>query len=299
MFILIWVFYIALLIVIAYIFRFFFRIRYFRKFYFGFYKRLFKSKNLFKGLSLISSYDENLKMKLDLDEWIQQNVFFFGVYDPVNIQFLKKNLNPGDTFIDVGANVGCFSLVAARELGPNGRVIAFEPITIVADRLEENILLNGFKNIKLERKAIYSKETTLSFFIASQENLGMSSIKHHDTESGNIQEAEAIRLDKYLENNDTGNISMIKIDIEGAEIPAIRGMQKTIQKHQPILMVEVSSSVTKDLDERKEVFKLFDHLSYDFFVLDKQSKPVSVSFGEIDHYTNFIFYPKKPVPQNV
>tara|TARA_B110000503_G_C6816355_1_gene277085 strand:- start:248 stop:508 length:261 start_codon:yes stop_codon:yes gene_type:complete len=83
---------------IAKIFKWIFQINFTRKYYFGLYEKLFKPKNLFKGQTVICSYSGNLKMKVDLDDWIQQNVYFFGVYDPVNINFIKTQLKPGDYF---------------------------------------------------------------------------------------------------------------------------------------------------------------------------------------------------------
>ncbi len=245
------------MIIIARLFRLLFALTFTRKYYFGLYKRFFRPYNIFRGVSSTSQYLGRFRMRVDLDEWIQQNIFFFGVYDEAGIRLVKSVLSEGDVFLDIGANVGCFTLVASEATGRKGKVIAFEAVRRVADRLEENIGLNGLENVSVVRKAVYDRETLLRFYIASQENLGMSSIFHHDTESGVIENVPAIDLDHFLKDYMLDGIKMIKIDVEGAEIFALRGMKETIKRFKPLILVEVSPQVTKEFSDRKLVFDFF------------------------------------------
>jgi FkbM family methyltransferase len=260
-----------------------------RKYYFTLHKRIFKPLNLFKGVTSLCRFDHSLRIKADLDDWIQQNIFFTGTYDPSSIAYIKNLLNEGDTFIDIGANVGCFTLVASRTVGESGRVIAFEPVEMVFKKLEYNVKLNGQENVILVKKAIYSENTSLPFHIASQENLGMSSMHRHDTESGKIEIMVATTLDTYLQTQEVPRIKLIKIDIEGAEIFALEGMENTLSRFRPVCMVEVSSNVLKSKAERTKVFDFFRDRRYDRFVINKEGELITPLVAELTDYTNFVF----------
>ncbi len=275
----------------AVLFKWVFQFNFTHKHYFGLYEKLFKPKNLFKGQSAICRYDQTLKMKVDLDEWIQQQVYFFGVYDRENINFIKSQIKPGDYFFDIGANVGCFSLTASTCVGDTGKVYAFEPVPKVFNRLNENIGLNGIKNISSIPKALFDKDTILKFYLASQENMGMSSIQEHDNMSGEVVELGAISLDSFIESNNITRVDFIKMDIEGAELKALQGMINTIRKHRPTFMVEISEDVLKEEVDRNQVLQFFDELKYHEFVIAEDGKLELPNKEMTGKYTNYIFKP--------
>ena len=279
------------------IFKFVFRFKFLQKYYFGFYKRLFKPFQLFKGKSAVCKYDKNLKMKVDIDEWIQQHVYFFGMYDISGINFIKSILKKDDIFIDIGANVGCFSLIASELVGENGSVHAFEPVKYVADRLEYNLSLNNIENVSIVRKAVFDKVTTLDLFVSSQENLGMSSILRHDTESGESEKVSAIDLDSYISDEKINKVKLIKIDIEGAEIFALEGMKESLKKFKPHLLIEVSNQVLKHETDRNKIFDLMKDLEYKRYGIDEEGSLVDINANE-DSFTNFVFTQIKHNPSS-
>jgi FkbM family methyltransferase len=274
---------------IARLFQLLFKIKFLQHYYFAVYKKLFKPTNLFKGLSLTCEYASTLKIIADLDDWIQQHIFFTGNYDSQGVGFLNKCLAEGDTFIDIGANIGCYTLAGSKLVGNSGRVIAFEPVDIVSNRLEQNIALNKLENITVVRKAIYDDHTFLNLHIASQENLGMSSIHRHESESGRILNVEAITLDGYLKDENIGDIKLIKIDIEGAELFALRGMTDTIIKYAPLLMVEISPQVTASALDRMQVFAFLQQYHYESYVVQENGKLFCPNDSQLTDYTNFVF----------
>jgi hypothetical protein len=109
---------------LAFSFRTLFRIKFIRPTYFGFYKRLFKPFRLFRGVRKKINYRQGIQLELDIDDWIQQNLYFLSEYEEKEIRFLEHYLKEGDVFIDLGANIGLYSLVASRLVGRKGKVYA-------------------------------------------------------------------------------------------------------------------------------------------------------------------------------
>jgi len=277
---------------IAWVFKITFKIKFFRHYYFALYKRLFRPYNLFKGVSIKCKYSDTLRIKADLEDWIQQNIFFTGVYDSKSVRFVKDTLNEGDTFLDIGANIGCFTLVAAQKVRRSGRVIAFEPVEFVSKKLEHNILINKLDNVTVVRKAVYERDTHIKLHVARKENLGMSSILKHDTESGEVLNVEAVSLDEYLKNKNINEVKIIKLDIEGAELPALKGMDNILSRLKPVLIVEVSPEVTKSSKDRLQVFELLFQKNYKRFVIQNDGKLKQPNDQELNDHSNFVFIHK-------
>lgn len=270
-------------------FRILFRFPYFKRKYFGFYKRLFIPFGLFRGVEKHAGLGNNITIRADLGEWIQQQIYFFGVWDARTTGFLTQNVKPGDVFIDIGANIGYFSLLVSELTGNEGTVHAFEPVHRVADRFSENISRNGIKNIRLNRKAVYSRTGTIKLYLSSPENMGMSSIHHHDKETGEVQEASSVSLDEYAEEFGITRVDFIKIDIEGSEAEALKGMAATLQKYKPILIMEVNAGTAEPL-------KFLQQLGY----RQKCILPGGIlgdNIGDGEGYTNYVFIPEGRIPR--
>jgi FkbM family methyltransferase len=275
----------------AKLFKILFIIPFFRKRYFGFYKRIFKPYRLFDGQTILCRYDKSLRIKADLDEWIQQHIYFLGTWDGRGIRFLKKNLEENNVFFDIGANIGAYSLVAARIVGPGGQIHSFEPVSKVYDRFEENIKLNHLSNIFANQNAVYQTSEVLELFVSAKENAGMSSIFHHDTESGKIEKVQAITIDDYVEKNKIQRIDMVKIDIEGAEIFALNGMRNSISRFRPVILVELNEGVfLNNTDKEQEVILFMKSLNYEIKRIYNCGNTGDIE-GSKSAYTNFAFFP--------
>ncbi len=224
---------------IAFLFRYFFQIKYFRHTYFGFYKRIFKPLNLFKDVTTKILYRNKIFLYLNLEDWIQQNLFFTCEYEEKEIRYLEKALKEGDTFIDVGANIGLFSCIASMQVGDKGFVYSFEPMKKTYDSLLENIKLNHFKNIRTENIAVSDKKQTLKIHLNdSEKNSGMASA--YSKNSTYTEDVQATSLDEYFLDKKINSIKLIKIDIEGGEYLALLGMINLLKKFKPILLVEIN-----------------------------------------------------------
>jgi FkbM family methyltransferase len=279
----------------AKIFRFLFTCRFLRKRYYGIVFRIFQPLNLFKGITEISSYDKDLKMKLNLDDWIQQHIYFLGYFDPMGIRYIKNQLYEGEIFIDIGANVGAYSLVASRLVGRSGKVIAFEPVNTIYQRLSENISLNGLTNIIAEKTAVLDKNSMIDIYLSDRQNMGMSSIFHFDSESGKSEKVEAVSLDDYTEKRGISRISLIKIDIEGSEMLALKGMQRIIERFHPRILIELKEeTLALSGYQEKNITDLLVKAGYNKFIIDEQGNILNDLTRQHKDYYNFLFLPAVP-----
>lgn len=280
---------------LAYLFKCLFRIKALRKYHFGLYKKLFKPYGLFRGLAVTARYDKSYHLIINVEEWIQQHIFFFGMYDVPGINYIKRTLEPDDVFIDIGANIGTYSISASgcldKEKG--GTVYAFEPVSFVYNRLLENIELNKIDNILPNKLGIIDENKTIELYLSSQENLGMSSIFHHDTESGEKEKVKAVKLDDFVSDNNIRKVNVIKIDIEGAEIFALKGMVKTLKKFRPVLLVEISENVLQGKTvSGNDVFNFMRDVGYFPYYIHETGEVSPFDIETADLRTNYVFIPE-------
>ncbi len=249
--------------------------------------------HLFQNQKAIRPYQQNLKIKLHIDEWIQQQIYFLDAFDERGIRFLKNHLKPGDVFLDIGANIGCYTLAASQIVTQTGKVYAFEAISGVFEKLTFNANINKLQNVVLENKAIYSKEDTLTFYVSARENMGMSSIFRHDTESGQTEMVKAISIDQYVREKNIEKIDIIKIDIEGAEMYALQGMTETLQNMKPLVMMELSDDVLPNTEFSKhDVISFMANMGYEPRAINTIGIPVNSADYSDANYHNYIFLPK-------
>lgn len=170
------------------------------------------------------------------DKVITPALVNYGVWEPLETAVLRRQLHEGDTFIDVGANVGYYTLIASRLVGPTGRVVAFEPDPTNCGLLRRSVEANGLKNVIVEQKALSNQPGTLKLYL-EEDNKGGHKVFAFGGQRPFV-EVEAVRLDDYLKN-DRRRIGLIKIDTEGAEGAILQGMHETLRQHQDVkLLVE-------------------------------------------------------------
>ena len=167
------------------------------------------------------------------DSFLTQLVLTSGAYEPEETRLFRSKCRPGDTIIDVGANVGWYTIIASKLVGKNGSVIAFEPDPENFALLKRNTLANGCDNVILEQKALSNASGTLTLYL-DESNKGMHSTVF-DWKRGGIK-VEALRLDDYLENR-FKRVDFVKIDVEGAEPMVLEGMKRTIESQPEIRLV--------------------------------------------------------------
>jgi FkbM family methyltransferase len=153
---------------------------------------------------------------------------------------LVERLRPGMVFYDLGANIGFFSLLAARLVGATGRVFSFEPDAEVAARLRRNVELNEFSNITVVEAGVWSASENVRFVPsdATSPERGTGTFLAGENQTAGTQ-TRCIALDDFIRSAPVPDA--IKCDVEGAEIEALRGAKKLLQTRHPWIVCEIHS----------------------------------------------------------
>ena len=165
-------------------------------------------------------------IELSLEDYIQRSVYL-GTYERRESSLIKRHLTSGMTFLDVGANIGYYSLMAAAVAGPSGRIVAFEPNPHIFNHFKRTIEKNRISHITLEQYALADAAGTCELFVPIE--AGNNTATMIANEGGSPVSVPVITLDDYLDRNDIEHVDFMKIDVEGYEPRIIAGAQATIK----------------------------------------------------------------------
>jgi penicillin amidase len=187
-------------------------------------------------------------MSCDPVDILDARILHFGIWEPRITQLISTLLAPGDIFIDVGANIGYYSLLASKIVGASGVVIAVEAAPDMFQMLAGNIELNGIGNIRAINVAASDRAGRQPIYKLSDINRGAATTLP-DRGGSILAEVEARRFDDILEDVDLGRVKLIKIDIEGAEAPVLRVILTMLDRLPPNLrlIVEMSAGGEDDV----------------------------------------------------
>jgi FkbM family methyltransferase len=214
----------------------------------------------------------------DFKIYIRRNDFFIGNviattknYEPYVTTEIRRLLKPDMVFIDIGANIGFFSLLAAALVGPGGSVFAFEPNPDNCDMFEKSIEANGFENIQLFPYAVAEEKQQFNLDVGGTNSNGRIIDFTPGAVPGQATPLliEAVVLDDVL--SDVEQVDVVKLDIEGAEPRAWQGMQQIVDKFRPVLVFEFSPElipITSHIPAESFLDDLISH-QYDLYILDR------------------------------
>lgn len=165
--------------------------------------------------------------------------FLLGVHD-VDVQSaIAGYLSPGMTAFDIGANVGFTALLAARRVGPNGRVICFEPLADNADKIIHNARLNGFGFIEVQRVALSQHDGEAEFLLSKSPTWGRLATAGAAPKQTGLVRVAVRSLDSLFLQDGLPKPDFLKIDVEGAEADVLEGGRNLLTVARPILVVEL------------------------------------------------------------
>jgi len=252
------------------------------------------------GGRILSVLPTGIRMELDLADPLQQWFHYLGEYESLEGDYVRSALPSGGTFVDVGANVGWHTLPAARHIGREGRVYAFEPIPSNAAILQKNIGLNRLTNVIVETKALSDRPGSRQMAMESH-NSGTATLAPCPMDLPRF-EVECVRLDDYVRSRGSRLIDLIKLDIEGAETAALRGMTGILEREDaPAILCELNPSLLGIMGSSCE--ELLTLLG-DFGYRPHQLAPGSVlhplgSLPGQDEHVNAVFVKKPDKSQHV
>ena len=203
------------------------------------------------GIVFQANTKYGFKIYADTMDFIQRAIFNFGFWEPDVSAAISKMLKPGDLFVDVGANIGYYTLLASRKVGQSGEVIAIEAHPNTFKLLNKNVALNAMKNVTTVNIAVSDVEKEIEFFASSQKSLGESTTvgKRGFKSIGTI---EAKPITSIISLEKLNKIALMKIDIEGAEAEVLRDIIANIDKFSADFkfICEISS----ETEDRNNIF---------------------------------------------
>jgi FkbM family methyltransferase len=181
---------------------------------------------------------DGLRMLVRVDDLDGYCIDLLGDCDPRITWICRRLLRPGDVFLDIGANYGRYGLVAARAVGPTGRVLAFEPQPALAEMIRQSAAMNGLTNLAVHEVALSNEDGALALNIPS-DHTGAASLSRETRGFGAVAQVEVPvrRGASYLAGCGVDRVRMIKLDVEGHEPEALEGLDPLFRSHPPDAVV--------------------------------------------------------------
>ena len=195
---------------------------------------------------------------------IQQNLFWYGYYEKPEIVTWTKFIKDGHSVADIGANVGLYALAASRQ-SPWGKIFAFEPVRSSREILLRNIGANALSNIQVSPLAASDRNSQTKIYHGENTNSSMASLEPPENFSGSWETVDTVRLDDFFGNE---NIDIVKIDVEGAELKVLSGMEQLIARCHPVIFIEViERHLNKFQASRHQLYEFMDERKYKAFIV--------------------------------
>ena len=208
---------------------------------------------------------------------LQQYIYYFGVWEPHLTRWMRQRLAPGDTFVDVGANIGYYALLASNLVGDSGRVVALEASPKIFYALQGNLARNRVQNVRAVNMAVSDSKGVVRLFRGPESNSGRTTIRE---EFGFEFECEvdAAPLSAVLHPEEMQNARLIKIDVEGAEWSVAAGMGPLLSSGRTDLeiIVEINPEALAQQGKRPEdLLRIFARAGFHAYSIENDYSPLS------------------------
>ena len=203
------------------------------------------------------------RFRCDPRDIIQNSLIYFGIWEPTITRYLTTLELGGHAVLDVGASIGYHSILCAKLVGPTGRVFAVEPMPRILDLLRENIQLNNLRNVVIIDRCVTTTPGPCAMYYGPDYNLGKSSLLR--ARAGNEKvTVEGVSFPDLLTPDQFKQIRLVKIDVEGGEIPILEMIIKNYAGFDPEVsfLVELSAPEPEQADTLQQIFQSFLALGY-------------------------------------
>ena len=176
--------------------------------------------------------------------------FLSGAYERPVQEAIASMVRSGDVCYDIGANLGFFSLLFSRFAGPGGSVYAFEPVPGNADAIERNARINGLENVKILRIALCQVDGTAELLLAH--HVGGATLQSAGVPpdlAGSLM-VHTASVDTLVRNQELPPPNIVKIDVEGAELDVLRGMERVLRNWAPAVIAEVDDQTAAGCEQK-------------------------------------------------
>jgi FkbM family methyltransferase len=205
--------------------------------------------------------------KCDYRDLVQNRILFFGVWEPNVTEVIRRSLREGDVFVDVGANIGYDSLMASSLVGTGGRVVSIEASPKTFALLQDNVETNKLRNVRLVNIAASDREGSVELFSGFENNIGSASVIK---QQGRTLEAivQALPLDRILTPKEICSVRMVKIDIEGAELPVVSRIFQAIELWPSEMEIVLEVTPSDNIEKWNELFRRIGEAGYGIYVVE-------------------------------
>lgn len=230
-------------------------------------------KQLHEPMRIFWDADLQAWIQVDLRDWGGRWHFFTGrYYDQLLPWIMRRYLRHGDTFVDVGANFGIHTLRGACLVGGRGKVVAIEPSVASRARLELHMAMNAIGNVTVVPVAVGGEEGEAVLRVDSS-HLGTSTLRNDGALGGETSTVSVRTLDSIVEPTSSDARALIKIDVEGFELEAVRGAERWLHRLNTAFVVEVTPAwISAGGGDVQELFERFGANGYSAYVIRRQRK---------------------------
>lgn len=238
----------------------------------------------------VTSLNNDFKINVDTHNFIEASIYYLGDYEPWVKKHFKFLIQPGDIVLDVGANIGFHSLYFSTLTGAKGKVIAIEPVYQNFSALENNICLNNFDNIITVQKALANETKEIQIHIDPEaKNPGAFSLLEQGIKNTSIS---CVKGDELVNKLGLKKINFIKIDVEGYELEALKGLSSTIESSRPVIIFEYDRAYqVKALNAPDAIFLFLNSFNYRFECIDGYGHTKAFEFNNAVSSAEIIAYP--------
>ena len=223
----------------------------------------------------IVSYGDGLRMYCDTASFVEWRILFYGHYNEGVARLIRRHCTPGAVAVDIGANVGCNTLLMAEGVGATGRVIAVEPHPAFFARLRKNIELNAMQNVDAIECAVGDSEGALVLYsLDASQSLTARATVYRDNLDVGAQLADTSErfdvpvrtVDEIMAQTAPGRLDFIKLDAQGHEMPVLAGARESIATYRPHIVFKYTTEFWQNAGFDFEAARAyFNALDYNLF----------------------------------